>query len=99
MKFARLTIRSGTLLLAMLCGQAVAGGEAPEIYDMNSWKQLISDDCRAFFDGCNNCVRNAGSPLVACTRKACAVYQAPRCLDGEAAAGGSALALKRQAAD
>ena len=26
-------------------------------YDENSWKELISQDCKHFFDGCNHCKR------------------------------------------
>ena len=47
---------------------------------MNSWKTTIDSECRSFFDGCNNCFREPGK-MAACTRKACAVYQQPRCLD------------------
>jgi membrane-bound inhibitor of C-type lysozyme len=49
-------------------------------FDMNSWKTSIDSECRSFFDGCNNCFRESGK-MAACTRKACAVYQQPRCLD------------------
>ena len=52
----------------------------PVVYDMNSWKTTINSECRSFSDGCNNCFREPGK-MAACTRKACAVYQQPRCLD------------------
>ena len=81
------------ILLSLL--SACASNEAPEVaaavsstemqYDMNSWKEVIDDQCRAFSDGCNNCVREPGK-MAACTRMACAVYQRPRCLDKEASA-------------
>ena len=58
-------------------------------YDMNSWKTIIGDECRAFTDGCNNCFREPGK-MAACTRKACSAYQQPRCLDEAAAAGSAA---------
>jgi len=61
---------------------------APQ-YDMNSWKSSIDSECRSYFDGCNNCVREPGK-MGACTRKACAVYQQPRCLDDAAAAAQTA---------
>ena len=89
------------IILAFLvsaCGakqDPVAAAEpavAPE-YDMNSWKTIIGDECRSFTDGCNNCFREPGK-MAACTRKACAVYQQPRCLDEEATAE-SASAAKR----
>ncbi|MCG6888771.1 MAG: MliC family protein [Gammaproteobacteria bacterium] len=49
-------------------------------YDLNSWKSIIGDECRSFFDGCNKCFREPGK-MAACTRKACVAYQQPRCLD------------------
>lgn len=57
---------------------------AEETYDANSWKTMIDDSCLSFSDGCNTCNREAGSDLAACTRKACAQYEAPKCLDAEA---------------
>lgn len=54
------------------------------IYDQNSWKTMISDSCKSFFDGCNNCNRMEGSSMAACTRMACAEYQKPECLDERA---------------
>jgi membrane-bound inhibitor of C-type lysozyme len=50
-------------------------------YDGTSWQTMIAGDCVAYFDGCNNCRRAEGSQVAACTRKACASYQKPRCLD------------------
>jgi hypothetical protein len=41
----------------------------------------ISENCLAFFDGCNQCRRSAPGGPAACTRKACATYEAPSCLD------------------
>ena len=41
----------------------------------------ISENCLAFFDGCNQCRRNAPGGPAACTRKACATNEAPSCLD------------------
>lgn len=67
----------------MVCASASAGGDAP-VYDMNSWKTIIDDDCRAFFDGCNQCVREPGK-AAACTRMACAEYRRPTCRDNAAA--------------
>ena len=69
---------------------AASGASAPPAaaqpaYDMNSWETMISSECRAFFDGCNNCVREPGK-MAACTRKACVSYQQPRCLDAAEAA-------------
>ncbi len=63
------------------------------VFDMNSWKTIIGDDCRSFFDGCNNCRRDPGK-MAACTRMACAVYQQPRCLDDDAAADAAAVAKR-----
>jgi len=67
--------------------------EVGPVFDMSSWKTIIGDECRSFFDGCNNCFRESGE-MAACTRMACAVYQQPRCLDDDAAAD-SAPAAKR----
>ena len=58
---------------------SLAGGDGP--YDANSWKTMIPASCMSFFDGCNNCRRAEGSEIAACTRKACAAYEKPRCLD------------------
>lgn len=66
-------------LWCMTTATGLAGGDGP--YDADSWKILITEDCKAFFDGCNNCTRPRGSTTAACTRKACAVYEKPRCLD------------------
>ena len=68
----------------MLSAAARAGGEALDdaVWDQNSWREVIADDCRVFFDGCNNCRRvTESSSLAACTRMACAEYRKPRCLD------------------
>ena len=42
---------------------------------------VVSRGCLVFFDGCNRCRRSAPGQLAACTRKACAAYEAPYCLD------------------
>lgn len=80
-----------TLLLPLLCLLLASGAAVPADaagrYDANSWKTLIADDCRVYFDGCNNCRRGDGSTVAACTRKACAVYEKPRCLDQAATEG------------
>jgi len=51
------------------------------VYDHNSWKTMIPDSCLSFNDGCNNCRRSSPDIMAACTRKACAEYQKPVCLD------------------
>ena len=78
------------VVLLALVVSACAAQQDPEVspatsagtaeYDMNSWKTIIDNECRSFFDGCNNCFHEPGK-MAACTRKACAVYQQPRCLD------------------
>ena len=50
-------------------------------YGQDSWKTRISESCLSFFDGCNNCRRNPQTGIAACTRKACARYAKPVCLD------------------
>jgi len=83
-KYPRWRLPLFLFTLVMLSAAARAGGEAPADggWDQNSWREVIADDCRAFFDGCNNCRRGIqDSALAACTRMACAEYQEPRCLD------------------
>ena len=69
------------ILLAMMSAPRAGGTSSAQEYDAESWKTLLPESCTAFFDGCNNCRRTAGSAVAACTRKACAVYEKPRCLD------------------
>ncbi|HUV22666.1 MAG TPA: MliC family protein [Gammaproteobacteria bacterium] len=61
-------------------------------YDMNSWKSILGDECRSFFDGCNKCFREPGK-MAACTGKACVTYQQPRCLDEVQAVDAAQLAV------
>jgi len=70
-------------------------------YDENSWKTLIPAECKAYFDGCNNCRRGAEGQPAACTRKACQTYQQPVCLDpaGDAANAASAMKVVTYACD
>ena len=57
-------------------------GEA--LYDADSWKEIISEDCMHFFDGCNSCSRVEWEEWVAaCTMMYCEVYEEPRCTDDE----------------
>jgi membrane-bound inhibitor of C-type lysozyme len=63
------------------------------VFDMSSWETIIGAECRSFFDGCNNCFREPGK-MAACTRMACAVYQQPRCLDDDVAAGEAPVAKR-----
>ena len=63
------------------------------MFDMSSWTTIIGDECRSFFDGCNNCFREPGK-MAACTRMACAVYQQPRCLDDDTAASSAPVAKR-----
>ena len=85
---SRLSLSPYLAILLAVCASAGAGGDAP-VYDMNSWKTIIADDCRAFFDGCNQCVREPGK-AAACTRMACAEYRRPKCRDDVAAPAASA---------
>ncbi|MCP4334660.1 MAG: hypothetical protein GY785_18560 [Gammaproteobacteria bacterium] len=86
MKYSRRRLPLFFSILVMLSAVARAGGVAPADagWDQDSWHEVIADDCRVFFDGCNNCRRaTENSALAACTRKACAEYRKPRCLDDE----------------
>ncbi len=70
----------------IVTGYQIEGQETEEevqTFDQNSWKEIIADDCQSFSDGCNNCRREAGSDVAACTRKACQNYEKPKCLDTE----------------
>ena len=84
MQLNRWPLMAVLAMLLVATGPASAGGDAPS-YDMNSWQTMIADDCRAFFDGCNQCVREPGKPA-ACTRMACMEYRKPVCRDDEAGA-------------
>lgn len=52
-------------------------------YNQDSWQSLIAKNCLSFNDGCNECFRSEAGASAACTKKACAVYQKPYCLDSE----------------
>lgn len=40
---------------------------------------VAPSNCKAWFDGCNNCVRGEEGGPLACTKKACAVNETPVC--------------------
>ena len=80
------------LLVSLMGCASTAPGTKPaspssaiQQYDQNSWQQMIPTSCQAYFDGCNTCRRNPENGLAACTRKACAAYAKPYCLDDKAA--------------
>lgn len=85
-------LRSASIvLLAVFCTACSwsPSSETPEMtteesetvsYNQNSWKDMIPDTCTQFFDGCNNCSKAEGAEMAACTRKACAMYEKPECL-------------------
>ena len=77
----QLTIVLLAVALAGGCAQTQKQDLEKTSYDHNSWKSLIPDSCMTFNDGCNNCRRSSTSDLAACTRKACARYKKPVCLD------------------
>lgn len=52
-------------------------------YDANSWKSMIPESCKSFYDGCNQCRRAKDGAMAACTKKMCMEYQAPKCLDSD----------------
>lgn len=56
---------------------------SPEKYDQNSRKNLIPEDCKTFFDGCNRCSKMEGNEEAACTRMFCENYEKPYCTDEE----------------
>lgn len=57
--------------------------QEPVTYTETSWQEMIDASCQSYFDGCNNCRRNLETGLAACTRKFCAEFEQPRCLDQE----------------
>ncbi|UCH38587.1 MAG: MliC family protein [Gammaproteobacteria bacterium] len=75
-----MTLLLAPLILAGTVTASRAGGNPATEYDADSWKTLIAEDCTAFFDGCNHCRRGETGGDVACTRKACAIYQKPHCV-------------------
>ncbi len=52
-------------------------------YTFESYKTMIPETCKSFFDGCNNCFRTEGSESVGCTKMFCQKYEKPKCLDSE----------------
>jgi len=60
--------------------QPVEQSDDQMTYDQDSWKDMISEGCTAYFDGCNNCRREPGAEIAACTRKFCQEYEKPECL-------------------
>lgn len=52
-----------------------------QVYNSESWKEIIPDTCMRFYDGCNECFRQEGSNLVSCTEIGCETYSRPKCLD------------------
>lgn len=56
--------------------------EVPQAYDYESWKEIISEECTYFFDGCNTCSKIPWKKdTAACTMMACEKYEEPKCLD------------------
>ena len=49
-------------------------------FDENSWKEIISENCEHFFDGCNHCKRIVDWELV-CSDLTCEEYGKPECTD------------------
>ncbi len=47
------------------------------VYNQDSWKEIISDSCQIFNDGCNECIRESGS--VVCAQAVCVEYEKPYC--------------------
>lgn len=51
-------------------------------YNQDSWKEIISEDCQHFFDGCNSCSKSEDWEAI-CTKMFCEVYEEPKCTDDE----------------
>lgn len=52
-------------------------------FNSESWRTLIPESCNAFFDGCNQCMRNGTGEDIACTLQYCENYEEPRCIDND----------------
>lgn len=50
-------------------------------YNSESRKTIIPENCKSFFDGCNNCSKGENEEQTACTMMYCEIYQQPKCLD------------------
>jgi len=50
-------------------------------YNSESRKTIIPENCKSFFDGCNNCSKGENEEQTACTMMYCETYQQPKCLD------------------
>lgn len=88
----RIALITSLILLITGCANVQRGGsgiDQPALtsYDANSWRTLVPSTCRRFFDGCNQCVRSSADAEAACTRKACAEYAKPVCLDSPISEG------------
>lgn len=87
------TLLSLSIAVAVSLGLA-ACGSTPSQDDAEQearWQTLNEPDCKTYFDGCNTCTRDPDTGISACTRKACADYEPPRCLDDADAGVNSAL--------
>ena len=51
-------------------------------YNQDSWKEIISEDCQRFFDGCNFCSKAEDWEAI-CTEMFCEIYKEPKCTDDE----------------
>ena len=65
------------------CDDSVDYTAPRDIYNAESRKAIIADDCTNFFDGCNTCMRAEWSDEAACTRMYCETYEKPRCLNDD----------------
>ena len=72
-----------TLILLLVLTASCSMPPKQTVFDQHSWKNIIPADCLSFFDGCNNCRRSRGDAIAACTRKYCATYTRPVCLDAK----------------
>lgn len=64
--------------------QQVANQQDPisidQKYNQGSWKKIISETCKKFNDGCNECTR-INKDSAGCTKIGCSEYKKPYCLD------------------
>jgi hypothetical protein len=44
---------------------------------------MIPQNCKSFFDGCNNCGKAEDGKEPVCTKMGCEKYQEPKCNDNK----------------
>ena len=77
-------VENGVVTSYSVEGEEEAEMPKKNAYNENSWKTIVDESCRSFFDGCNTCSRADGSDMETCTEMFCMEYQKQVCLDSQA---------------